>query len=431
MTPSTRHPRAGKHLARRIVAGATLVSFVATPSYTMAALTEISNAPLASASTAQIPPNVMFILDASGSMNSEHMPDDISGKYGNKRVGSMSHLCNTLYYDPSVTYPPPKKADGSDYPNATFSSAERDPFPSNSPNDSRDLRSKFQPWGNWGETRGAYFVYTPGPAAWTALTAAQRDTECRTDGGGGDGTGKNGWTNGNWKKVEVSGATEETNFANWFSYYRTRLLLMKSAAGHAFNGLNDSFRVGFITICPQDGASCDNDTTNYTVSASKYLKIDNFTPTHKQAWYDKFYAQQGVSYTPLRQALSRVGRHYAGQKDGINQGMPDDPIQYSCQQNFTILTTDGYWNYGYGQKIDKSTMDQQDANIALTPRPMLDGQIVTNTTITNQQERYRSRSSGSPNNSTCSAQGKVRATFEQRTETCVHSRPSSRPPGRP
>lgn len=415
MNPSTRHPRARHPLARRLVAGATLVSFLATPPYAMAALTEISNAPLASSSTATIPPNVMFILDASGSMNSWYMPDDIDGRYDNKRVGSMSHRCNTLYYNPAVTYPPAKNADGTSMPNASFSAAENDPFPSNDPSGTTDLRSKFRPWGDWGETRGAYFQYVPGDAAWDALTAAAKDTECRRDGSGGDGTGKNGWTTGNWKKVEIS-AAEEQNFANWFAYYRTRLLLMKSSAGHAFSGLNDTFRVGFITICPQDGASCNSDTTTYTVSASKYLKIDNFTASHKAAWYEKFYSQRGSSYTPLRQALARVGRHYAGKTDNINSGMPDDPVQYSCQQNFAILTTDGYWNYGYGRKIDGSTMDNQDSDYALTPLPMLDGKIVTNTTITNEQEKFRSRT-GSPG---CTSP-LVRARRDRRTETVVHS----------
>lgn len=376
MNPTTRHPRAGQHLARRIIAGATLVSFLATPPYAMAALTEVANAPLASASTAQIPPNIMFVLDASGSMDREFMPDWISGEYDSERVGSVSHLCNTLYYNPNVTYPTPKNANGTDFANASFNNAERDPYPSNDPNDSRDLRTKFRPWGGWdNDQRAFYFKYTGTGTggAWPADPALRYDL-CRESGSSADGNGNNGWTTGtnNWTKVEIP-AAEETNFANWFSYYRTRLLLMKSAAGQAFNGLNDSFRVGFITICPQNGSSCNNDTTNYTVSSDQYLKIDGFTSTHKQAWYDKFYAQKGGSYTPLRQALSRVGRHFAGIKTGINSGMPDDPIQFSCQQNFAILTTDGYWNYGYGQKIDGSTMDQQDGNISVSPRPMFDG----------------------------------------------------------
>jgi type IV pilus assembly protein PilY1 len=419
MTPSNRHPRARKHLARKIVAGATLVSFLGTSPYAMAGMTEISNAPLASSSTATIPPNVMFVLDASGSMNSWYMPDDIDGKYDSERVGSVSHYCNTLYYNPSVKYLPAKNADGSDFPNATFSAAENDPFSSDSPSGTTDLRSKFRPWGDWSEQRGFYFRYD---GTWDdTWDQATKDGECKVSGSSYDGTGNDGKSTGatpkgaKWTKVEMS-AAEEQNFANWFTYYRTRLLLMKSAAGHAFNGLNDTFRVGFITICPQDGASCNSDTTTYTVSASKYLKIDNFTSAHKSAWYDKFYAQRGSSYTPLRQALARVGRHYAGKTDNINAGMPDDPVQYSCQQNFAILTTDGYWNYGYGRRIDGSTMDNQDSDFALTPLPMLDGKIVTNTTITNQQEKWSSRS-GSPS---CSAP-LVKARKEARTETIVNS----------
>ena len=280
MKPTTRHPRAGKDLARRIVAGATLVSFLVTPPYAMASLTEISNAPLASASTAQIPPNVMFVLDASGSMNSEYMPDSISGRYDSERVGSVSNRCNTIYYNPNVTYLPAKNADGTDFPDASFTSAVRDPFSSNSPSGSDNLSSNFSPWGGWSNQTAFYFVYT---GTWPT-DPALRDQACREDASGGNGTGHDGWTttSGNWKKVEVP-AAEQQNFANWYTYYRTRLLLMKSAAGQAFNNLNDNFRVGFITICP-DGSSCNSDTKTVTVDSDHYLKIDAFTPSHKQDW---------------------------------------------------------------------------------------------------------------------------------------------------
>src|SRR5262249_57220370 len=96
-------------------------------------------------------------------------------------------------------------------------------------------------------------------------------------------------TTGNGRKWTIP-AAEEQNFANWYTYYRTRILLMKSAAGRAFNGLNDTFRVGFITICP-DGSSCSNDTDIISVTAARYLKIDAFASTHKSNWYSKFYSQ--------------------------------------------------------------------------------------------------------------------------------------------
>ena len=108
---------------------------------------------------------------------------------------------------------------------------------------------------------------------------------------------------GKWDKVRIGAtAAEQQNFANWYSFYRTRLMLMKSAAGLAFVGLNDNYRVGFITICP-DGSSCNNDSAKVSVKPDYYLKIDNFTPSHKAAWFAKFYQQQGSSFTPLRQAL--------------------------------------------------------------------------------------------------------------------------------
>lgn len=166
---------------------------------------------------------------------------------------------------------------------------------------------------------------------------------------------------------------EMTNYANWYSYYRTRLQTAKSSSGRAFAALNDSVRVGFITIYPMSGSN---------VSASKYLKIDDFaydTSTltgHKKDWYNKLY---GAIYqstgTPLREALARVGRLYAGKFDGIDQGIPtaDDPVQYSCQPNFTIMTTDGYWNGNGGKEINGSTGIGNEDNVDSGYSKRIDG----------------------------------------------------------
>jgi type IV pilus assembly protein PilY1 len=140
-------------------------------------------------------------------------------------------------------------------------------------------------------------------------------------------------------------AEEQTNFANWFSYYRHRMLMMKTSSGLAFAPIDARYRVGFVTI-----------NTGSPVKAETYLKIADFTPAHRTLWYDKFYARPPGGGTPLPIALSRVGRHYAGKTDGINNGMPDDPMEYSCQQNFALLTTDGYWNARAGKALtDTST----------------------------------------------------------------------------
>ncbi len=127
-------------------------------------------------------------------------------------------------------------------------------------------------------------------------------------------------------------AEEMTNFANWYAYYRTRMQMMKTATGHAFVGLGNQYRLGFNTI---NNTSFDNSATG----TARWLRIDDLEPAHKQRWYNKLYAQLPSGGTPLRLALNRAGRLY----EGTLPGAPD-PIQHSCQQNFTILTSDGYWN---------------------------------------------------------------------------------------
>ena len=146
-------------------------------------------------------------------------------------------------------------------------------------------------------------------------------------------------------------AEELQNFANWYSYYRTRLAMMKTASGRAFLSIDDRYRVGFITINPNSPVTrATNASSTSTIKSARYLPIDTYAAAQKSAWYTMLYSKSTNGSTPLRQALSRVGRHFAGVSTGINSGMTnssgtaDDPIQYSCQQNFALLTTDGYYN---------------------------------------------------------------------------------------
>ena len=78
-------------------------------------------------------------------------------------------------------------------------------------------------------------------------------------------------------------------------------------------------------------------------------RVGDFDTARRQKqWFAKLFSQIPGGASPAREGLARVGRYYGGKEDGINTDMPatgaNDPIQYSCQQNFTIMTTDGYWN---------------------------------------------------------------------------------------
>ena len=95
---------------------------------------------------------------------------------------------------------------------------------------------------------------------------------------------------------------EMTNFSNWYRY-RTRILMSKTAVGRAFVPISDTYRVGFITICPVSGACGTSSTSGLSVVPAKYLKIATFDTAHKTAWYQKLYSQNlsATSRTPLRE----------------------------------------------------------------------------------------------------------------------------------
>lgn len=134
-------------------------------------------------------------------------------------------------------------------------------------------------------------------------------------------------------RTDCKGATctyleEMTNYANWYTYYKTRLQSMKTAASLAFSNMDSRYRVGFMRICDPG-------------NSNTFLSVAPFDSTQKSSWYNRLYATSDVcDHTPIRVALSQAGRYFAGEK---NVGTTD-PMQYACQPNFTLLTTDGYWN---------------------------------------------------------------------------------------
>lgn len=133
-------------------------------------------------------------------------------------------------------------------------------------------------------------------------------------------------------------AEEMTNYANWWAYYHTRMQMTKTGAALAFSSIDSNYRIGYMSINNNTG--------------SDFLNINDATSGstgQKAAWYAKFLAAIPYNGTGTRQALATAGLYYAGQLYGTKvNGVSNvnDPMQYSCQRNFTILSTDGYWNEG-------------------------------------------------------------------------------------
>ena len=171
-------------------------------------------------------------------------------------------------------------------------------------------------------------------------------------------------------------AEEMTNFANWWSYYRTRMQMMKTATSNAFASIGSNYRVGY--------SSLNNNT------GSDFLNISQFNTAHKINWYNELFAADPENGTPLKDALGKVGRLYAGKVSTFNGVSVTDPVQYSCQQNFAILSTDGYWNGANGVQLDGSTsVGHQDS---AEPRPFTDGGTVTYQKTTRQLQETQTQS---------------------------------------
>lgn len=171
-------------------------------------------------------------------------------------------------------------------------------------------------------------------------------------------------------------AEEMTNFANWWTYYQTRMQSMKSSVSRAFKTLDNGYRVGFTTIS-------DTGATN----GAKFLGNATFELAHKNSWYTKLFSSAASGFTPLRGALSKAGRYYGNKING-----QVDPIQYSCQQNFTIMSTDGYWNTN-SETASYTALDlvggavgNQDGGS--TPLPMREGTTAVSNTLADIAKYY-------------------------------------------
>lgn len=347
--------------------------------------TDLASAPINYLRSTKVLPNIMFILDDSGSMQWSYMGDEVAINNYENKIGYRSHLCNKIFFNPRLIYTRPVYANGSPYPQQNFFNAMYDGFLSDAIR--IDLSREFMAWRS-SETSPA----VPAGAAYTS-DCWKGNGACATSGGVenigeaayyfdykgnqrtrlGDNSSEDHCkdtdfdfsTSGisNWTKVTVQDPAQRENFANWFSYHRTRILTMKSAVTLSFRELDDNFRVGFSTIS-YSGIDSNN---------ANFLAITKFDATQKEKFYNKLVAIKPVSSTPLRAALAKAGQLYAGKL------LPaaNDPVQYSCQRNFSILSTDGYWNTGaespqYGpKKIDGITdVGNQDNTLE---RPRYDG----------------------------------------------------------
>lgn len=337
-----------------LMAGSSMPVKAATPTVTTAVGTvEISPAP--PNVTRSVPPNIVLTFDDSGSMAQTNVPDSLSTSY----KYYYSSNSNPVYFNPKNTYVPPLKPDGvTRFPNSTYTNAWRDGICANISSNSNckgtvDLSKSFK-------TGTVYSTLSASPKqAYESLsdipsTLGQKNPKDTTPSGGFyyDCPTVNSETGCVLKTIGTD-ATQRQNFANWFSYYRTRMELTRSAMSETFAQLGTDIRVAYQFL--NAGDLVKGGTTRY-----KKFEDSSTGVGARSDFFKWLYSAYANGSTPTRNAIEAVGAalSYGANKSGPNVsdntnpywedgvGVDNSGMELTCRQNFSVLVTDGYWNTG-------------------------------------------------------------------------------------
>lgn len=307
------HDTTGRFAARLLASGLSVWLLGAAFAPTLAAITPspvVDQSPLIIQKP--LPPNIVLMLDDSGSMAWDYMPDWGYLQNTSNNDALINANNNGVYYNPTVVYTPPLKADGTRYPDATgltsawingFSTASTNPTAdltayggesgyngSNSSDNISYSPNTFQTkvynyvWSRdscrydyYDELSGAfdyrynsstdvctvyydrvfsgYFQYSTGPAGgpyvvhYVAATDCGTQTDCVVASDTSGTAAPNKDAAGKTLKAQDGTAlTAGQNIANWFAYYHTRILMAKSGVMGAFSTVDASYRIGFGSI---------------------------------------------------------------------------------------------------------------------------------------------------------------------------------------
>ena len=351
----------------------------------MAADVNISDKPL---DTLQgVPANILLTMDDSGSMRRNYMPETIEDDDATKRAKASSF--NRIYYNPAITYTPAKDKDGASLGNASFTAAwyngfnqcsttgctlnlatsycalwdtetvcARDATDGTTTIDDTDVPAFYYVFDPT-NTNGAGSACLPATdmnddacydrvtitSGTTAYTGKSYSPKFRTDNDNSSGQPCTLATDVNdpacyalanrtdcTATPTCSFAEESQNFANWFSYYRARHLLAKTAVTHSFSTLSTSIRVSWQQL---------NSNINTVGEIPNTLPFDG---SHREDFFSWINTLPYSGMTPLTNALDRAGQKFSQdsvyRKDPIDSGSE----MYTCRQNFHFAFTDGYWN---------------------------------------------------------------------------------------
>ncbi|MBT2141032.1 hypothetical protein KK141_15905 [Dyella sp. LX-66] len=439
------------------------------------AVTELSPTP--PNLTQGVAPNIAVTFDNSGSMSwnfmGDYRPYDDAGWSGpwqcagviDPRITSAadirSRTMNGVYYNPSVLYLPPLRADGTVFPDAdpagdlkrvpvdgmaihrprspaaldasgSYRNNPYSPTTRSRPEESRgatDLTGVYGSGGGkpsydyrWvcgksqsspmdGKTTGPdgkaypiggpYYYRYKSSAPSIAVDAYGNPTKAGRD---------NLYKAANWEavavrnqNVSIGGVTvnEWKNFANWYAYYRTRMLMTRTVMSRVFaklgapatgGGYGSAFRVAWQNLYTDDTFRLQGDAIISTLMDAntpacaaanadpKTLGLQAGTlktppNCYRSAFFNWIFETLPKGATPLRSSTIRAGKFFERGKGntGATGDLHDpyweppakggaDGLELTCRQNFHMMVTDGYWNSDDQLLLPTSFKDSQNSH---------------------------------------------------------------------
>lgn len=182
---------------------------------TAQAANTIAQQPIYLQASDAVEPNIVLTVDDSGSMDFDYLTSDNS-ELSTNNSEYYSSTYNKLYYNPTIRYRPWINSDGSE----------------KSPGTTQCIRS--WSWNSYSYHYNCGYVNNQNTAIyiWNGVnnySGGPNRTDC---------------SNPN----ACTFIEEQKNYANWQTYYSTRLNAAKAGIGRAFYTLNEKVRIGYGTI---------------------------------------------------------------------------------------------------------------------------------------------------------------------------------------
>jgi type IV pilus assembly protein PilY1 len=349
----------------------------AVPASEALAATAPSQAPLYSA-VPGAKPNLMIVLDNSGSMALEQQ-DDYSVGDNCKDPTSILSRCyrfygwysmrsrsaNTQYYNPAITYGARVDSGGGKLVNPIVfvdnqSSNTTTPIHSTytTATDAKDKKFTYVLCAkndcSSSSTRTVVDIVYPPVTGTVTLPVGHNRTECGT--------------NTTTCTIEL----ERQNIVNWYRWYRTRTLAVSTALGQAMQSYENKFRVGYVQY------NIGGRDAEQIISGVHYFTDeDTSSKNWKTQFYNWIYGISPSGGTPSHNALSLAANYYSGDyKSNYGNPWKNDPTSsaatdvnndLACRRAYSIVLSDGAWNSGTSKNATTQYASAVGTNYTGTP----------------------------------------------------------------